>query len=51
LYSVPLIPFEQLRQTIVDEGGVYRAVKDVEIDVGDSGDVLDSPEVVERVKV
>jgi len=36
---------------IDDEGGVYRVVKDVEIDVGDGGDVLNSPGLAERVRV
>ena len=36
---------------IDDEGGVYRAVSGVGIDVGGGDDVLDSPELVERVKV
>jgi hypothetical protein len=36
---------------IDDEGGAYRAVKDVGIDVGGGGDVLDLPEVEGRVKV
>jgi hypothetical protein len=36
---------------IDDEGGVYRAVRGVGIDVGDDDDVLDSPGLEGRVKV
>jgi hypothetical protein len=51
LCSVPLILSGQLRQMIDDEGGVYRAVKGVVIDVGGDDDVLDSPGLEGPVKV
>lgn len=51
MYSNPSIPSVQLRRMIDDEGGVYRAVKDVVIDVGGGGDVSDSPGLEGRVKV